>query len=162
MRRDIEELKLSGMGKLEEVKLKSSNSRLNKRDIYKMKIGLDGDYWDWNFTNPYIIILNDEAKGNLNFIENTLNNDLKNGNENFFILDAESRDKNNQPSFSTRFGDWTIEKGDFILPPPEIRFKKCKKAMLKKAKRELLKMSIILPIIVLLVLFTLKTIFETN
>jgi hypothetical protein len=64
-----------------------------------------------------------------------------------------------KPSFATQFADWTIDKGDYILPPPEIRFKKSKKAIMRKLKRELLNLSVLLPIILFIVLFILNAFF---
>jgi len=71
------------------------------------------------------------------------------------------RAKRKKPSFATRFADWTIDKGDYILPPPEIRFKKSKKAQIKKLKIELNKILILMPIIIAIVVSVLKAMFES-
>jgi len=162
MRRNLEEFKLtSNLVELKEIETTRGNGKLQNLDLYRFNLVLSDDYWQWNLTSPYVSISEK--------IQEIDNSEIESKNDNFsepkisfYNLKDNAQGEKKKPSFATQFADWTIDKGDYILPPPEIRFKKSKKAMLKKAKRELLKMSIILPIIVLLVLFTLKTIFETN
>lgn len=162
MTRYLKNIKISGIAAYKEKDLTDLISTIHNKNPYRFKICLMDDYWQWNFSSPYITISEEELKDNLILAESDKEMNFRSSNKNIFLFKDENKNEKNRPSFSTQFGDWTIEKGDYILPPPEIRFRRTKKAILKKAKQELFRMVIILPITVLIIIYILKAIFETT
>jgi hypothetical protein len=160
MRRNLEEYKLtSNLVELKEIETTRGNGKLHYIDLYRFNLVLSDDYWQWNLTSPYVSISEK--------IQEIDNSEIESKNDNFsepkisfYNLKDNAQGEKKKPSFATQFADWTIDKGDYILPPPEIRFKKSKKAIMRKLKRELLNLSVLLPIILFIVLYILNTFFE--
>jgi len=161
MRRNLEEYKLtSNLIGLKEIETSRENGKLQNLDLYRFNLVLSDDYWQWNLTSPYVSISEK--------IQEIDNSEIGSKNDNFselkisfYNLKEDAQDEKKKPSFATQFADWTIDKGDYILPPPEVRFKKSKKAQIKKLKIELNKILILMPIIIAIVVSVLKAMFES-
>jgi len=160
MRRNLEEFKLtSNLVELKEIETTRGNGKLHNIDLYRFNLVLSDDYWQWNLTSPYVSISEKIKEIDNSEIESKIDN-FSETKISFYNLKDNAQGEKKKPSFATQFADWTIDKGDYILPPPEIRFKKSKKAIMRKLKRELLNLSVLLPIILFIVLYILNTFFE--
>jgi hypothetical protein len=161
MRRNLEEYKLtSNLVELKEIETTRGNGKLHNIDLYRFNLVLSDDYWQWNLTSPYVSITEK--------IQEIDNSEIESKNDNFselkisfYNLKDNAQGEKKKPSFASQFADWTIDKGDYILPPPEIRFKKSNKAQTKKLKIELNKILILMPVIIAIVVSVLKAMFES-
>lgn len=115
MTRYLENMKISGIAAFKEKDLTDLISIVHTKNPYRFKICLMDDYWQWNFSSPYITISEEKLKDNLILAESDKEMNLRSSNKNIFLFKDENKNEKNRPSFSTQFGDWTIEKGDYIL-----------------------------------------------
>ena len=126
-------------------------SNLNTRNIYRLKFVLPENFWNWNMSFNFLL------ESDLNQMEAEIDNFRKLPFANdceFFYIQSEI------DSFAKKFGDWTIEKGDYILPPPERRFRKDRKYVLKQIRTKSIEMILVSMITSLIILFILNNIFN--
>ena len=161
MRRNLEEYKLtSNLIGLKEIETTRGNGKLHNIDLYRFNLVLSDDYWQWNLTSPYVSISEKIQEIDNSEIESKIDN-FPEPMISFYNLKNNAQGEKKKPSFATQFADWTIDKGDYILQPPAIRFKKSKKAQIKKMKIEVYKILILTPVIIVIVVSFLKIMFES-
>lgn len=157
MENKLELFKLSRQGEFDNIELKIFSNNNQIKNFYNLSFGLSSNYWNSNLSNPYILCLID-SKGDKNDKVEILSKENLREKENTIISYFEKKKlKFNELQLSSRYDGWEFAKGDYLLPPPEIRFKKRKKVIFLKILKELGQALIFIPFIVLIVFYFLKS-----
>jgi hypothetical protein len=152
MENKLDLFKLSSEVGLDNIEFRIYENYNHLKNYYNLKFELSSDYWNWNLTNPYLKCLKVEN----DWSELSTKSDQTKVENAEISFREEEVNKEKQVDLSSRYGNWDIHKGDYILPPPEIRFKKHKRILLLKILKELSQALILIPFIIFLTIYLLN------